>query len=280
MAQTMTIIPFSVRRRRYSVALIVLLLLAGAIDLLLSITLQRTALVSGWVLFALVAVLASYNLRKRISFLPLGSSSTWLQIHVFLGLLSIAVFGTHVGWRVPNGYLEVGLAFAYLVVAASGMIGLWISRVFPRRLSERGEEVFYARIPRVLRRIQVAAEREVLACLTETESTAIPEFYSEELRTFFERHRYFWQHMIRSQRGELELIRKMELHGRYLNEQEKQAMNSLAEYVRVKSDLDFHFSHQLVLKVWLFIHVPLTYALVVMAIFHVLIVYAFSGAVH
>ena len=62
----MTIIPFSVRRRRYSVALIVLLLLAGAIDLLLSITLQRTALVSGWVLFALVAVLASYNLRKRI----------------------------------------------------------------------------------------------------------------------------------------------------------------------------------------------------------------------
>ena len=276
----MTLISFSVRRRRYSVALIVLLLLAGAIDLLLSITLQRTALVSGWVLFALVAVLASYNLRKRISFLPLGSSSTWLQIHVFLGLLSIAVFGTHVGWRVPNGYLEVGLAFAYLVVAASGMIGLWISRVFPRRLSERGEEVFYARIPRVLRRIQVAAAREVLACLTETESTAIPEFYSEELRTFFERHRYFWQHMIRSQRGELELIRKMELHGRYLNEQEKQAMNSLAEYVRVKSDLDFHFSHQLVLKVWLFIHVPLTYALVVMAIFHVLIVYAFSGAVH
>ena len=186
----------------------------------------------------------------------------------------------HVGWRVPNGYLEVGLAFAYLIVAASGMIGLWISRVFPRRLSERGEEVFYARIPRVLRRIQVAAEREVLACLTETESTAIPEFYSEELRTFFERHRYFWQHMIRSQRGELELIRKMELHGRYLNEREKQAMNSLAEYVRVKSDLVFHFSHQLVLKVWLFIHVPLTYALVVMAIFHVLIVYAFSGAVH
>ena len=181
----MTLISFSVRRRRYSVALIVLLLLAGAINLLLSITLQRTALVSGWVLFALVAVLASYNLRKRISFLPLGSSSTWLQIHVFLGLLSIAVFGTHVGWRVPNGYLEVGLAFAYLVVAASGMIGLWISRVFPRRLSERGEEVFYARISRVLRRIQVAAEREVLACLTETASTAIPEFYSEELRTFF-----------------------------------------------------------------------------------------------
>ena len=276
----MTIIPFSVRRRRYSVALIVLLLLAGAINLLLSITLQRTALVSGWVLFALVAVLASYNLRKRISFLPLGSSSTWLQVHVFLGLLSIAVFGMHVGWRVPNGYLEVGIAVAYLVVAASGIIGLWISRVFPRRLSERGEEVFYSRIPRVLRRIQVAAEREVLACLTDGESTAIPEFYSEELRAFFERHRYFWQHMIRSQRGELELIRKMDLHGRYLNEQEKQTMESLAEYVRVKSDLDFHFSHQLVLKVWLFIHVPLTYALVVMAIFHVVIVYAFSGAVH
>ena len=280
MAQPMTVTPFSVRRRRYSAVLIALLALVAAANLLLSITLHRTAIVSGWVLFSLVVLLAAYNVRKRISFLPLGSSATWLQVHVFFGLLSIAVFAMHIDWRVPNGYLETVLAAVYLTVAVSGVMGLAISRIFPRRLSERGEEVFFARIPRVLNRIQVAVEREVLACLREGESAAIPEFYLEELRLFFEGHRHFWQHMIRSRRGEQQLLRKMDAYGRYLNDQEKHTIETIKEYVRVKCDLDFHFSHQLILKIWLFIHVPLSYALVAMAIFHIMVVYAFAGAVY
>ena len=279
MAQSITTItPFCVRRRRYSAVLLVLLLLFVAANYLLSITLHRTAMVSGWTLFLLVVVLTAYNLRKRITFLPLGRSSTWLQVHIFVGLLSIAVFGMHIGWRIPNGVLEVALAGVFLTVALSGIVGLGISRVFPRRLSERGEEVFYARIPRVLHRIRTAVEQEVLACLREDDSTAVPEFYSEHLRPFFERHHHFWNHLIKSRRSELKLLRRMDAYTRYLNSHEKQAIEAIKDYVKVKSDLDFHFAHQKILKTWLFVHVPLSYSLVVMAIFHIVLVYAFAGA--
>ena len=280
MAQSITITPFGVRRRRYTVALIALLLLFAVVNYLLSITLHRIAVVSGWTLFLLVVALTAYNLRKRLTFLPLGRSATWLQVHIFVGLLSIAVFGMHIGWRIPNGVLEVALAVVYLTVALSGIVGLWISRIFPRRLSDRGEEVFFARIPRVLHRIQAAVEHEVLACLKEDDSTAVPEFYADQLRPFFERHHHFWKHMIKSRRDEQKLLRKMDAYTRYLNSNEKQTIESMKDYVKVKSDLDFHFAHQTVLKTWLFIHVPLSYALVVMAIFHMILVYAFAGAVY
>ena len=33
---------------------------------------------SGWLMFALIAFLAAFNLRKRLSFLPVLRASTWL----------------------------------------------------------------------------------------------------------------------------------------------------------------------------------------------------------
>jgi len=47
--------------------------------------------------------------------------------------------------------------------------------------------------------------------------------------------------------------------------------------VRENDDLDFHYRRQLRLKGWLFIHIPLTYSLMIFTVAHVVIVYAFSG---
>jgi hypothetical protein len=47
--------------------------------------------------------------------------------------------------------------------------------------------------------------------------------------------------------------------------------------VRRKDDLDFHEARQKLLKVWLFAHIGLTYALVLLALLHALMAHAFGG---
>ena len=64
---------------------------------------------------------------------------------------------------------------------------------------------------------------------------------------------------------------------RYLNASERKAAQDLAALVRQKDALDLHRTTQLVLKGWLFVHIPLTYGLLVFIAAHVVIVYSFSG---
>ena len=61
--------------------------------LILRTTLLRTEFITGWFLAALIAMLAAYNLFKKLSVLPLGSSADWLQRHIYAGLLTLLVFG-------------------------------------------------------------------------------------------------------------------------------------------------------------------------------------------
>ena len=54
-------------------------------------------------------------------------------------------------------------------------------------------------------------------------------------------------------------------------------MEEIARLVREKDGLDYHHAHQLLLKIWLFVHIPLTYSLLLFILVHVVVVFAFFG---
>ena len=105
------------------------------------------AFLTGWILFAAMLVLTFYNARKKLSFLPLGNSETWLQIHIYLGLFTALLFFIHLNFRAPSGGFEITLAALFALVTGSGVVGLLFSRVLPRRLATRGGEVIFEKIP-------------------------------------------------------------------------------------------------------------------------------------
>lgn len=270
---------FATRRLCALVILTVLVVCLIVASGLSALTLHRAPALSGWVLLALVVGLALYNVRKKFPFLPLGSSSTWLQIHIYAGLLSSVIFLMHIGWRVPNGIFETLLAFLFVLVFVSGVVGLWMSRSFAKRLTTRGGEVIFERIPRVRQRIRLQVERLVVECLTETDSTAIPEFYLVRLKSYFEGPTNFLAHLLQSDRNRKTLLDEIDSQRRYLNKTEGQVMDQIVNHVLAKDDLDYTFTHQATLKYWLFVHIPSMYALLVFAAMHVLLVHVFSGGI-
>ena len=99
----------SARQKSFSLCLLsghVPALVVGAVGIALyrrSLTLNDTAFLSGWTLAGVLLFLTLYNARKKLTYPPLLKSSTWLQLHVYVGLISIALFLFHVGFRVPDG---------------------------------------------------------------------------------------------------------------------------------------------------------------------------------
>jgi len=230
---------------------------------------------TGWVLLAAMVLLAVYNARKRMPFLPLGNSETWAQIHIYAGFFAVILFLIHLNFRLPTGWFEGTLAWLYVLVTGSGMAGLFLSRVLPRRLATRGGEVIYEKIPML--RSALRQKAEALALGNEPPSPAIAEFYVRQLSHFFAGPRFFGPHLLDSRRPLNALVTELDDLRRFLNQAERITLEELTQLVRQKDGLDYHHALQTTLKLWLFVHLPLTYSLMIFSLLHVVFVFAFSG---
>lgn len=248
------------------------------LESLFSVLLYRTPFFTGWILLGLVVFLAAYNLRKKMPFVvPLGSSAGWLQFHIYCGLLTGVLFLLHLHMRIPNGSFEVVLAAVYLGTFLSGVTGLILSRTIPRRLTSRGEEVIFERIPVFLKRVREEVEKLVFECVEKTGTTAVPDIYLNSLKPFFEAPRNSFWHLAHSSRPRKELLLAIENQQRFLTESEQEALDQIAHRVQLKDDLDYQYALQGTLKIWLFVHIPLTWGLLILSFFHLLAVYAYGG---
>ncbi len=239
--------------------------------------LSRATHLTGWLMLALMLVLTLYNGRKKIPFLPLISSKTWLQFHVYAGYFVLLIFAAHVRFHIPTGMFEWTLTILFGLVSFSGIIGIFISRSFPRRLTTRGGEVIHERIPVIRREFREKAKALALNSIPEVQASTAADFYRDELDDFFASPKNFFWHLFEVRSPLNRLLKKIEDLSRFLNEKERATMAQIADLVRQKDGLDYHRSLQLGLKLWLFVHIPLTYSLLIFSFLHVILVYAFSG---
>jgi hypothetical protein len=98
-----------------------------------------------------------------------------------------------------------------------------------------------------------------------------------KLAVFFSNSQNFWRHLLESRRPVNAVLSELEDLRRYLNEQERPTLEQLAQIVRQKDGLDYHHALQTALKLWLFVHLPLTYSLMIFSLLHIVLVFAFSG---
>ncbi len=268
---------FASRRLTWSLATAVVaiaLVLAWEIG---RIGLRPTAVYSGALLLALVLALTFFNARKKLPFLPLLTAHTWLQAHIYLGWLTVIVFFLHTGFRVPTGRLEVALALCFYGVTASGVFGLWISRRLPSRMVRSGESLVFERIPALRHRLHKEVKELIRKAERETQSTTLGDFYVRELSRYFWRIPKLLDPLLGDDVVHHAVSRELSVLRRYLDKQEIGFADQLAGLVETKRNLDFQFASQRLLKLWLFVHIPLSYGLLVFAAAHVWLALHYSG---
>jgi hypothetical protein len=239
----------------------------------------------GWVLAGGMILQLCFHIAVKTAGLSPKSAMRWRKFHIFLGYVLIAAFISHSDFSLPDTGFEWALWASFVLVALSGIFGTYLAWSLK---AKRGidERVGYERIP--IRRAELA--RDVHAAVAKTDPTAaaialpappydawIMDLYTTHLRDFFQGERNFTAHLVGSQRPLKRLTDEIDNLSRYVDQQSQEKLAAIRNLVVEKDRLDFARVYLGLTKGWLFVHVPVTYALLVLSVLHVLVVYAFSA---
>lgn len=237
--------------------------------------LYRSAWFSGYCLAGAVVILAAFHWRKKMPVLAvLGSAAVWMQIHIYLGLSTFVLFGWHIHWRVPQGGLEQVLAVVFLAVGLSGVYGLYLTRTTPRRLALLSRQFIYEEIP--IQQSDVRRRAQAIALTEGSGNEILARVYVNRIAGFLAGARSWWFALWPSGAACRRLVGELVALDRYLAPEQREASRQLMSLVREKDDLDYHEALQGRLKVWMFLHIGLTYSLLTLMIVHVVLVHAFA----
>ncbi len=269
--------PLVVRRAGLTAGLVLISGLTFAGWRLLRMAFRPDAIYTGLLLMALVLGLALFNARKKLPFLPLFKAATWLQIHIYAGWFCLFVFLLHIRFSLPRGIMEGTLATVFCLVVASGIFGLYISRSLPPRMAVSGEALIYERIPAFRVRLQREVEDLVRKAEAETGSSTLADFYVQRLRGFFMRAPGAGYALVSEEHRLQELLAEMNALDRYLSKEEKDIAGEIRDWIETKQNLDFQYAAQRMLKLWLFVHIPLTYSLILLGVAHGIVATIYAG---
>jgi hypothetical protein len=241
----------------------------------------------GWVLAGGIGLQLFFHIAIKTRRLSPKSVARWRKTHIFFGYLLIAAFISHSNFSLPDTGFEWALWANFVLVTLSGIFGAYLAWSLKAK-GRIDEGVSYDRIATL--RAELA--RDVHATVAETDPAtaqiALPlpglphdawimDLYANHLRDFFDGPRNFTAHLIGSQRPLRRLTDEIDNLSNYVDQQSREKLAAIKDLVVEKDRLDFARIYLGLTKGWLFVHVPVTYALIAMTVLHVLVVYAFSS---
>jgi hypothetical protein len=238
------------------------------------LTLQRAEFDTGWILLGAVIFLALFNVRKKLSMIPLGRNSDWLAGHISVGVIVAVIYAVHVRDPWPSGY-EFVMAILFYVVMLSGICGYILQRTLPRAMTNVRNEFIWERIPTELASLRAEAESLVMECAAETGSDVLPRLYREDLEWFFRKPRFVLASTLHAEASSSWARHRFGSIESYLSDGELDYFERLRSMSYVKGDIDRAFAVQGLLKVWLLVHVPATYAFLALVVWHVILIHVY-----
>jgi hypothetical protein len=154
---------------------------------------------------------------------------------------------------------------------------LYWTRTIPPKLARVSEEVIYERIPLLRAQVRDRAQQAVLTGVREAGATTLGEFFSAKLHRYFEQPRGWGFYLRPNNRVRKRLFVELGEVSRYLSDAERETSEKLFALVRRRDDLDYHEALQWRLKMWLFLHIGLSYPLLLLGCVHGWLAHLFGG---
>jgi hypothetical protein len=132
-------------------------------------------LVYGTVGFAFMVFVTLLALRKKFPIWRIGRTQTWMRGHLWLGALSLPLILLHAGFLFGHGLTAI-MMWLFAIVYASGLFGAWLQHTMPRRLlREVPMETIYEQLAHVREQLLDEADNVVADACGKLEVTiAVP----------------------------------------------------------------------------------------------------------
>jgi hypothetical protein len=225
--------------------------------------------------------------RKKVEVWRLGRAQSWMRGHLWLGLLSLPMILFHGGFRFGGPLTAVSMVLLILVVA-SGLFGAALQHYLPKVMTfEVPFETIFEQIDHVRAELLAEADELIarasapvklvagapsgdLAATADSvlgaEETLAPlrNFYAREIRPFLEDHRRRDQSLADEEkaRGIFEGLRRLLPAG--MHETTTSLEEICAEARQLRRQVRLHH----LLHGWLMLHIPLSFALLILGCVH------------
>jgi hypothetical protein len=236
--------------------------------------------IAGSALMVYAGLLAAH--RRVPTWAWIGPRKLWLKGHIWLGLLSVPLILCHAGFH-WGGALERVLWVVFGLTILTGVFGLLLQQFLPRAITLRVQrEAPYEQIPhlcRMMRQKGDALINEVWS-INAPESQAsimmsqigigakvqLQEFYERQVRQFLAERYQRSSALANRMQAEAAFDRLRSLPGLVEVKEQVSQLASLCEERRQLAEQErlHHWLHA-----WLLFHIPLSVALLVLAVAHV-----------
>jgi hypothetical protein len=216
--------------------------------------------------------------RKKLIGWSLGPVAWWLKGHIWLGLLSLPVTLFHTGFRF-GGTVEQFLMWTYLVVMASGIVGLFIQQYIPRLMKVTvPEQGIFEQVPMLVERLRTSADKTITAAVgslfgaeeVDEESGYAPEgvlrsFYMNTARPYLAQQSPEVSPLANATQADGVFAQLAEA----LPDRLHAAVEELRQIVEERRQLVVQLRLQKWLHGWLLIHIPACIVLLVAGLLHI-----------
>ena len=223
----------------------------------------------------LIAVLMYLGIRRRSYASSTGTLQGWVSAHVYLGFLTLLLIPMHAGFRF--GWDVHTLAFVLLaVVVFSGVVGLFLYRNIPGRLTryEAGQQA--DKIDPEMAHLLVD-----MRALVKNKSDALVQIYKDEVATAQHRAPKGWSLLLKGEGSDLLAVRSAALAKKVsgIPPEDQATFHILSQLLLKKTQLEVNLLHQMrlrnALQAWLYVHVPVSIALVFAVGLHLIVVFLY-----
>jgi hypothetical protein len=239
--------------------------------------------------FAFMVFAGLLSLRKKFPIWRIGRAAAWMRGHLWLGVLSFPLILLHGGFHF-GGLLTRVLMWMFVVVFASGILGALLQHYLPAWQTEKlPMETIYEQIDRVqeqlgqeawkiveqagsaLERAMAAAaganwDATVASGLAADEkvSAELKQFYRGQVEPFLDKKGTHKSALAEEQRARA-MFRQMRI---LLPPGLHSAIDDLENVCEEKRQLDQQRRMHRLLHGWLLVHVPLSYAVLLLGAIH------------
>jgi hypothetical protein len=221
----------------------------------------------------LIAVLMVLGIRKRSYSSGKGTLQGWVSAHVYLGLFTLLIIPMHAGFRFGADIHT--LAFILLaIVVFSGIIGVILYMSVPSRLTEHESGLQSDAIDKEIGRLLSD-----MRFLVKDKSDALVQVYQDEIARLQAMRPMGWSLLFTKQDEDLIAKRSAELAQivTLIPSEDESTFQALSQLILKKTQLQAALMTQMrlrnVLQAWLYVHVPVSIAMILIVGLHIVVVF-------
>jgi hypothetical protein len=232
-------------------------------------------LIFGTAGYLLILLLAYYGIRKRSYRSRFGTMEQWLQSHIYLGILVLVLLVLHTGGRF-NDKVAVTTLILVAVVVLSGIAGAIFFVTVPRLLTEVESNLTVEEISTQLN--QLARN---MARLASGRSQPFVRIYDGLMKESMPGWLAGWRLLLsRMRRGGQQSVADWSKLLALVGKEEQEPLRQMLVFSRQRKELLIRLMYQQryknILEFWLYIHVPVTIAVLVFGTVHVVAVFYYG----